>query len=153
MQPGDFVGLDMLSQIDVDVRPTVSLRLHGEESEILGPALRIEVSDDGKRWQAPSQSAQLSCQTTNHYDQRPSSPFPRTYLTSTQAQLVIDAASSPQSGAKQGWSAAQKRLQLCSADVATSMGGSRRKGWRFVRIIADAGHSSLGWAVYEIKIV
>ena len=44
------------------------------------------------------------------------------------------------------------RLDSCSVKLSTSAGGSRRKGWRFVRLLSESDQT-IGWGVYELKVV
>ena len=50
IKKGDYIGLDLLAQLDVDARKEVDLHFLLEHSDIVIDLLRLEVSIDGYNW-------------------------------------------------------------------------------------------------------
>lgn len=91
----------------------------------------------------------FSCHITGHLSTLPQPSFPKTFLTSTAAQQIIR--DELQSRSKSSWGKARTRLESCEVALSTSAGGSRRKGWRFVRLRSET-NLSFGWGVYEMWV-
>lgn len=96
--------------------------------------------------QEPRPKAVIQCRSTSYFSTLPYPSFPTTFLTSQSAVSVLAAEVSETVSRRR-----RKRLQACSMPLTTSVGGSRRKGWRFVRLRSEAARS-LGWGVYDIRV-
>lgn len=153
----------MLAQLDVDSRKTVDLQFTLEHADSIIDLLRVEISIDGYNWvrlffnqipfepvsdskpqQTPRPSAAIQCHYTSQQSTLPHPSLPRTFM-SSQSALSALAAERAEGRPR------RKRLQQCTVTLTSSVGGSRRKGWRFVRLRSEAARS-IGWGVYDISI-
>lgn len=107
---------------------------------------RLQGTDDQREL---SPKPVFSCNIIGHLSTLPQPSFPRTFLTSSAAQRIIQ--SELQGRSKSSWGKPRTRLENCEVALSTSAGGSRRKGWRFVRLRSEKD-MSLGWGVYEMWV-
>jgi len=149
IKKGDYIGLDLLAQIDVDSRKALELHFLLEHSDVVVDLLRVEVSIDGYNWQEPRPVPAISCSSASHLSTLPNPSLPTTFM-SSQSALSLLAAELAEGSTGSTWTR-RKRLNRCSVKLGTSVGGSRRKGWRFARLRSDASRS-IGWGVYEIWV-
>jgi len=164
----DYIGLDLLVQLDTETQKSVSLHFALEHSDLIVPHIQVQTSIDGYNWLEPRPAPSIECHSTGHLSNLPVLPLPSTFLTSDKAQDVLDDAMDEQRRRGKGWlsrklvsAAVRSRLDNCAVEIPTNAGvGRRRKGWRFVRLvvvsddgaIVDEAGLGIGWGVYEMWI-
>lgn len=155
----DYIGLDLLAPLDIEVSEHADLHFILEHSEDIVSYLRVEVSLDGYTWLSPSpRRPPFSCRSSQHFSTMPLQSFPNTFYTSKEAlNIVLEQNHERTSAGGRGWLARKARLDDCRVQIGSSvsspnaMGVPARKGWRFVRLRSEAD-MHVGWGVYEMWV-